>query len=422
MNSKRILLLAGAVATGWTSVVPAAQPVTGPVATYWMSASTTSGMAAMFGGASGAGRPSLGSLMSMGMGGGPDPNAAHHSLILQLGSSQRPAGGGANAEHDAPPGLGAGAVLPLLTPLQARATHEEAEPGPPPQYQKPKGRMLIFWGCGEHAPANQPVVIDFANLDQAGSMARFAGLARGMAVSPMQPPSPSRNATYGEWPNRDSRTSVPVNGSLQGDHLVRGNYSPEIKFSLRADQDFLPPVQMTTNAKNPSGSATLAWRPVDGAMGYFASLFGAGGRDQIVMWTSSANQSSAFALPEYLSNGDIGRLVASHALMPPAQASCVVPQEVVAAAGSAGFYQFAAYGGETNLSWPPRPPAPRPWNIAWQVKVRYRASTSGILGMDMSDMGGRRSGGDRPQNPGDPQRKKRPSLFNPLGGLGGIIP
>jgi hypothetical protein len=27
-----------------------------------------------------------------------------------------------------------------------------------------KGRLLIYWGCGEHAPKGQPVVIDFARV------------------------------------------------------------------------------------------------------------------------------------------------------------------------------------------------------------------------------------------------------------------
>jgi hypothetical protein len=91
---------------------------------------------------------------------------------------------------------------------------------------------------------------------------------------------------------------------------------------------------------------------------------------------------------------------------------------VVNAVGSSGFFQLAAYGGETNLSWPPRPPAPKPWNIAWEVKVRYRSSTGGMLGMDMSQMGGGRQGhGEQPQRQGDQPKHKRPSLFNPLGGI-----
>ena len=391
-----------------------------------MSASTTSGMGGMMGGGGpggpggGGGRPSMAAMM--GMGRMPDPNAANHSLILQLGSSRRPEGGGPTAEHDPPPGLGVGQVLPLLSPQpQAQPTHQESEPGPPPQYQKPRGRMLIFWGCGEHAPPGQPLVIDFATVDQANAAQKFAALGRGLAVTPMQPPSPGRNTTYGEWPNRETRQTVPAEGSLQGDHFVHGDYGPDIRFSLTANQDFLPPIRLTTNEKNPTGSATLAWRPVDGAGGYFATLIGARDRDDVVMWTSSATQTSAFSLPDYLSTGEIHRLVASHALLDASQTSCVIPQEVVNAAGSSGFFQLAAYADETNIAYPPRPPAPKPWNIAWEVKVRYRSSTGGILGMDMAREMGGRGGDERPnRNPNQPPPRKRPSPFNPLGGLGGL--
>ncbi len=423
-------LLAQAASAGAAPQAPVKQPVTGPVAVYWMSAATSNGfggMGGMMGAAGGGGpqRPSMAAMMSMGMGGGPDPNAANHTLVLQLGSSLKPAGGGPTAEHDAPAGLGVGQVLPLLSPEpQTPAKHEEREPGPPPEYQKPHGRMLIFWGCGEHAPPGQPYVIDFAKLDPANAGQMFAGLGRGLSITGMQPPSPGRNTTYGEWPNRLTRVTVPGDASLAGDHVIKGNYSPEIKFGLTPEQDFLPPFRLTTNAKNPSGSATLAWRPVDGAAAYFATLMGARNRDEIVMWTSSSTQTSAFSLPDYLSNGEIRRLVASNALMPASQTSCVIPQEVVAATGQSGMFQLAAYGDETNIAYPPRPPAPKPWNIAWEVKVRYKSTTGGILGMDMSQMGGRHRDSDEPREPRDPNqpppKKKRPSLFNPLGGLPGL--
>jgi hypothetical protein len=270
--------------------------------------------------------------------------------------------------------------------------------------------MLIFWGCGPHAGPGQPYVIDFAQIGQGGA-AQFAALTQGLAVTPMQPPSPSRNTTYGEWPNRLSTTTVPPEGSLQGDHVIHGNYSPEIKFSLAANQDFLPPFQLTTNAKNPSGSATLAWRPVDGALAYFANMVGAKAGGEMVMWTSAQSQTSAFSLPDYLSDREIRRLTDSQALMPASQTSCEIPQEAVAAAGGGAFFRLAAYGGETNIAYPPRPPAPQPWNIAWEVKVRYSSTTGGILGVDMS-----RGQGARPGQPQQPP-PRRPNPFNPIGSL-----
>jgi len=415
MKLGRIALLAGgvaaaSVAAGWAAEH---QVVTGPVAVYWMSAATTSGMGGMMGGAGG-GRPNMAAIMAMRNGGG---NSYSHSLVLQLGSSLRPTGGDPTAEHDPPQSLDAGPSLPLLTPQAAAPVHEEGPPGPPPQYKQPHGRMLIFWGCGEHAPPGQPVVIDFAQAAQGQMPPQFAALMHGLAVRPMEPPSPARNTTYGEWPNSQSQTSVPPDGSLQGDHFIHGNYSPDIKFSLTANQDFLPPFMLTANQRNDSGSASLAWRPVDGARAYFASMMGAQSQDQIVMWTSSATQTMAFALPDYLSDGEIDRLVGSHALLDGGTTSCTIPEEAVQAAGRGGFFTLNAYGGETNIAYPPRPPAPRPWNIAWQVKVRYKSTTSGMVGMYMSRMmGGQGQQGQQGQ-PQQQQQQRKPSIFNPFGGL-----
>jgi hypothetical protein len=415
------MALASATAAGQAlSASPPHQVVTGPVAVYWMSASTTSGFG-MGGGGGGGGRPDSRAMMAMALGRGPDTNSANHSLILQLGSSRTPQGGPPAAEHDPPEGLGAGPVLPLATPHpQAAPAYQEQEAGPPPQYRQPHGRMLIFWGCGEHAGPGQPYVIDFANAAAGGGGTQFMALTRGLNVAPMQPPSPTRNTTYGEWPNQESRTQLGPNASLRGAHVVKGDYSPEMHFALDANQDFLPPFQLTANEKMASGANNLAWRPIDGAKGYYATMIGGQGRGQdeaeVVMWTSSAAQASAFGLPDYLSNHEIERLTAQHVLMPAEQTQCAIPAEAVAAVGRGGFFNLIGYGGESNLSWPPRPPAPQPWNIAWEVKLRYRAQTSGIVGMDMARMMGGRGGGGSGE-PDSPQRPppKRHGLLPPLG-------
>jgi hypothetical protein len=444
MKFGRVAMVAAMAAlAGQAAGQTSGQKVTGPVAVYWMSASTTSGMGAMGAGGPGGGqRPGLGAMMGGMMGGGGfggmDANAYSHGLILQLGSTRRPQSGDPQAEHDPPQVLGAGPVLPLLTPV--KPAYVESEPGPPAKFQQPKGRMLIFWGCGEHAGPGQPLVIDFSKIGPQGQGAgQFAALSHGLGISPMQPPSPERYATYGEWPNEKSRTHVPPDGSLQGAHLVRGNYSPDINFQLTADQDFLPPIQLKTNVKNPSGSASLGWGQVDGSRGYIASMFGSPGNGDMVMWTSSAVQATAFALPDYLSDHEIARLVAEHVLMPPTQTACTVPQEAVRAAQQ-GMFKLVAYGGESNFSYPPRPPAPKTWNIDWTVKVRYRAETGGLLGMSMPGMDEGRGGGRNhyPENDGEggddrsnqpqqqqqqQQQQHRPNPFNPFGGgLGGFIP
>jgi hypothetical protein len=408
---------------GAASSAPQGQEVTGPVAVYWMSASTSTGMGGMMGGGgAGGARPNYAAMM---MGGGFNPNAVSRTLTLQLGSRERPQGA-PTAEHDPPAGLGVGPALPLVTPQPTEpvAAPPAGPPGPPPQFHQPHGRMLIFWGCGEHAGPGQPLIIDFANLGSAAGAERMAGLVRGLAVNRMQPPTAATSATYGEWPNAQSSVAVPPQGSLTGPHLVRGDYSPDIRFELTPAQDFLPPFQLIQNQINPTGSAGLAWAPMAGARGFFAAMFGAN-RDQVVMWTSSAVQAPAFGMADYLSNGEIDRLVGQGVLMSASQTQCVIPEEAAQAAGRAGFFTLNAYGGEANFDYPPRPRAPEPWRIAWQVKVRYRSATSGMVGMNMGAM----MGGTGQQAPGQPQDQPPPPPPQQPGigsmirnGLGGFIP
>ena len=172
---------------------------------------------------------------------------------------------------------------------------------------------------------------------------------------------------------------------------------------------------MVDNEKAPSGAANLAWRHVDGAQGYLITVFGGmGAGGGTVVWSSSGVEAMPF-LPEYLSDGEIARLVAGHVLLAPTTTSCQVPAEVVQAVGM-GSFRMTAYGGEVNLSSPARPPTPQPWHIAWQVKIRYRAATGGMLGMDLSKMmngmGG--PGGQPPQQP-PPQQQPHRNPFNPFG-------
>ena len=415
--TKRVLVAGVAiVAAGAAAPPPVRQVVTGPVATYWMSAQTTSGMAMGGGGGAPGGRPSMSALMGMGRG----DNVAR-SLLLQLGSTQRPTGP-ATAEHLPPSVLGAGPSLPLLTPKPTAPPTVREEPGQPQSYEKPKGRMLIYWGCGEHARPGQPMVIDFSKLAAGQVPPAYTQMLQGFQITPAQPPSATRGATYGEWPNEKTRTQVPGDGSLIGAHTIRGTYSPPIQFSLAAGQDFLPPVRMTTNSQTPSGAFQLGWRPVTGATGYIASTMGSDGGETIELWSSSEVSSLMFALPDYLKPSDVTRLLASKALMAPTQTGCMVPREVAQAAPQS-MYQFVAYGGETNLSWPERPADPKvAWNIDWTVKVRYRSATGGILGMEMPGADGGDDDGD--QRPGQPPatKPKKPRGTDILRGLGVPIP
>lgn len=377
----------------------------GGTTVYWMTADTTSGMGSMMAGGGGSA-----AMMQAMMGGGGGQADYAHLLSLQLGSPRK-AAGAPSAEHLVPAGLRAGPSLPLVTPQRMPAVETGPWHG---KMEKPKGRLLIYWGCGDRARPGQPVVIDFASM-MAGKMPpAFA------TVRPLMGPAAGGYATYGEWPNQRSAKPVPAAGSLVGDHVVRGNYSPEIKFSLAPGQDFLAPVMVSGNEAGPSGSVPLAWRPIGGAKAWFVTTMGAAQNGDMVMWSSSEIQAMPMMMAN-LAQGEIARLVASKVLLPANATRCTVPAEV-AKASQSGMLTTTAFGGEANFSHPARPAkAPASWRPDWTVKLLTKSTYTGMLGMDMAQMMGGRSGADgdderQAQAPEKAKKKKR----NPFGGIEGI--
>lgn len=427
---------------GSTETTPK-QVVTGPVAQYWIDTTTSSGF--NMSGLQGGGRPSMSSMMNM-MNGG-----AQHTMSLRLGSSQT-ATGEAQGDHLPPATLDAGADLPLYykAPVVTSGPSQPRDdtPSTPETYEAPKGKILIFWGCGEHAPAGQPVVIDLAKItDPAQRTTLMRQMAPSVTLETVNPPLPSHFKSFGEWPNVKSKTGLDSNSSLVGAHTVKANYAPNIAFTLDQSQDFLAPIQVSGNQKSASGAVPLTWAAIPGAKGFVATVIG-GSKDVVVMWTSAASQTGWMGVaPDYMTPGDIARLTASKVLLPGTATGCTVPSEVAKATEGA-MYGVTAYGGETNLSYPARPADPKvAWNIQWTTKIRYRSTTGGMLGQDMGGMGGMGgtgmfggshndddtatapSGNEQPQQPpqqGDDgkKKKKKGSLFGEIvkQGVGSLIP
>jgi hypothetical protein len=385
------------VSAGLYAAAPAASSA--PVASYWMDVATQSGMGAPMGGGA---RPDMSQIMAMMNGGG----APIHTLDLRLASKDKPTGA-PQADHLIPAGLQMGASLPLLTPVREEAPR--AEPGMPAQYQRPKGRMLIFWGCGEHASAGQPTVIDFSKIAPGQvppGMAAFASMAHVQS-------GPTSAPGFGRWPNeRDSR-AVPVAGSLIGAHKIEANYAPPISFSLGAGQDFMPALGLREAGALPSGASRLVWQPAPTATGYALAMFGSSGNGDVVMWSSA--KSAQMPAMDYLAPSEVKRLVATGSVLPPSASECLLPAEVVAAS-QGGMLTMIGYGPEADFADSPKLPK-------WTTKVRFKTTASLIRGM--GDMGGQAASQqeqeqDQAQDQQQPPPKKKRGFG--LGDILGSIP
>lgn len=404
-------LLAAPGAPAQTRRAPAqapAQPTTGPVATYWMSTATESGLPGLGTGVGGSGGGGMGNIMAMMSGGGGGVNKTLH---LELQSSRQTAS--PSAFHTAPPELGVRAPLPLRTsPPSGRPERRPDEPGETPDFGRV--RLLVYSGCGAATRPGQPMVIDISR-DGVTGMGRLTGaLTFNAAIGPM----PGANRTYGDWPHGDNRERIGPNASLVGTHTIRGNYSPDIDVTLTPQQDFMEALQLTGTAPgDPSG---LGWNAPQNARGYFASTMGSAENGDVVIWSSSETPVFPYMMPTWLTDGDLTRLLRDRTLLPAETTQCRIPDAVQQAAPES-MLKVQAFGGDVDFAYPPRPADRRqPWNIDYVVKVRYASSTTTIMGMDLSDMGGRNGRDDQPPrglpiptNAGDAAR----SVLRGLGGL-----
>lgn len=398
----RIGLISGtALAAGWIAFGPTIAQKTAatpPIARYVMNVSTTTGMGGMSGGAS---------AISMMMGGG--ANRETHTVALRLGSRNAATPGAPKADHFPPETARMGKVLPLVTP--STGTSEETT-----QFERPKGRLLLYWGCGAKAGPGQPVIIDFAKV-AAGQMPPNFFSTR---VPVDQGPSASNSKTFGWWPSAKGGQQPGKGSTLIGEHRVAGNYTPEIKFNLA--QDYMPGITGRSN-ELPGGATNISWNSVTGATGYYAWAFGAktdgGNTGDFVWWTSSATREFGGGLWDWLPPETVRRLIGEKVVMPPTQTSCTIPAEVKAAAPGFLMSSLYAYGPEANFAYPPRPANPAtPWKPEWTTRVRFRSTTMWMIGgPDMGDMGDMSAADDT----GEAQPKKKCKKKGGLGGLGGVL-
>jgi hypothetical protein len=348
------------------SATAMSQPAASGPVRYAMDAATMSGMGAMAGGGG------LGAMMGMMRGGAPEP-VRHLTLRHSAGvTAPKP-----QADHFMPKGAGLGASVRLLPPPRGETGGEAG-------FERPSGRLLLYWGCGARAPKGQPVVIDFAKL-AAGQMPPGLFMSGADLTDDWQAIM-ANSPTYTTWHNGKDRKTVPASGSLIGAHRIAANYSKEISFTL--GDDFMPPLQASTSSIA-GGASQLAWGGIDKATGYYAWAIGAkdGGRGgaptEMVWWASSKQQAFGGPLWDWISPAGVRKLIAAGTVMPPEQRDCTIPAEVIKASGEGMMVNLQAYGPQADFAYPPRPAdARKPWNPEWIARVRFRSSTMLIPGME----------------------------------------
>ena len=420
----------GAVATAAGAQTKAQQTVKPPIAQAWIDVATGAGMGGGMGGMGGGMAGGPGAPMSMGgglggalggmMGGGSRSGAADNDfgrtasppsgrwVDVTLYTSRNP--NLAEASQAVPAATQLAPSWRLQTPPQAKpapAPREDEEVAP--QFERPKGKFILYWGCSETVRAGQPRVIDLATASPQEISQYFQArraTQRGSHLAAGRP----------VWPSRDDRRALPDGASIVGEHAYSGQGVPEgFRFNIPAAQDLMPAIDL---AQRDGGSATLlSWQALPTARAQFLAALGSKGESETVFWTSSEVPETGFGLLDYQTNAAVDRWLKERVLLAPTVTQCAVPKGIF---GEVGFLRMIAYGSELNLVHPPRPADPKvTWEPEWAVKVRVKSVTSAMLGVDMpGSMSGSAAPGSAAAAPPEEKKEERkPSAFDILRGV-----
>jgi hypothetical protein len=315
-----------------------------------------------------------------------------------------------------------GESLKLVAPIPDKPVPVEPTDETPIQrdYERPKGKISIYWGCGDTIRPGQPRTLDMATASIEDYSKFFVSRGSTTRGARSQPGNPA-------WPNKEDDRKVPDNASLIGQHTFTGEGIPaNFKVNFDDPQDLMPPIALTQQ-KMPGGGVNLSWQSLGFARGYFVSVMGgaggmaaAGGRGkdeggEMVIWTSSELPDFGFALIDFQSNANVEKWIKEKVILPPSTTTCAIPQGIFGESGG-GILRMIAYGSETFFAYPPRPTdVKKPWEPEWQAKVRTKSTLFSMLG-GLGGQGDARRG----KQDGEPkEEKKAPNAKDLLRGLFG---
>ena len=405
MLLKAAVLLAAVPGTLWAQT-QAVKPVEAQV---WIDIATVSGMG-------GAGASPMGAMMGSMLGGGGGRNSFGNTqstppgrwVDVTLASRRNPQL--AEGRQQVPAGSGLSPELQLLAPSQARSAGDDDEPVATREVERPKGKLYLYWGCGDAIRPGQPRVLDVATALPAELQKFFSArraTQRGAHAASGRP----------AWPNERDARLVPPNASLVGEHSFSGQGVPEnFKFAIGPQQDLMPAIDLRQTPV--AGATRLAWQTIPHARAYFISAMGprSGADSDMVFWTSSELPEIGTGLIDYQTNAAVDRWLKEKVLLEPTATSCTVPAGIF---GEAGMLRMIAYGSELNLAHPPRPADPKqPWVPQWAAKLRVKSVANAMLGMNMEELRGPPR--TQPRDAPSPAEAK-PEAINPVDILRGIL-
>jgi hypothetical protein len=308
-----------------------------------------------------------------------------------LHTNKKPAG--TNGNHAIPSGMNMTSPLPLDPVVRGSRPTEREEVYP----EKPQGRMLFYWGCGDKIRSGQPRIVDMAKMSS-GEYGKF--LQGRMANQRRGARSVEGNATW-PWPNTTEPSRkyeyVPDSASLVGEQTITGEGVPDgFKFNVDSTYDFMPKLDLSSSGEA-KDAIKLSWNSVNNAQAYFTNAMGMKENKDMIIWSASDQPDPGWGLMDYLSPSEISKLLKEKVILSSSTQTCTIPAGIFADVQGA-MVQAIAYGPEMNVAFPPRPASKKAaWKPEWEARVRTKSQTNTILGLGQA-MAGSGSGSNSNTN------------------------
>ena len=117
------------------------------------------------------------------------------------------------------PGSFMSSPLKLQAPKDGRKAPDNDDAVIEPDAERPRGKLLLYWGCGSTVRAGQPKVLDMASASTA-DMAKFfvsrRATQRGTHSAAGRP----------VWPSPTDARMLPATATLAGEHAFSGSGVP----------------------------------------------------------------------------------------------------------------------------------------------------------------------------------------------------
>jgi hypothetical protein len=236
-----------------------------------------------------------------------------------------------------------------------RPKPEPVKPGEVSPDQTPDFTVLRYWGSSPTVREGQPETFNWGALtDEQKAMLREEMSKSAKKSQYLY----KEDWTTGYWPNGKATGMLDDKASLVGHYALTTTFTGNVQLDVPSGVDILGGINLTapdlTQFPPLDQAMTFNWDPVDGVLGYYATIIGMKGDKTMITWSSSEVKEGAVSAWDYLDENRVAELVEATVFMAPDRQEVTVPAGIFQDCDTAfmmmiGFGRGVAPGQGTPL-------------------------------------------------------------------------